>query len=94
MQHTIVEFKARCADHERIREKLKQKSARFVGTDHQIDTYFGVSTGRLKLREGDIENSLIFYAREERAGTKESNVTMATVPPDTDLNAVLANALR
>lgn len=93
MQHTIIEFKARCSDHAAIREKLKQKGARFVGTDHQIDTYFRVPNGRLKLREGNIENSLISYAREERAGTKESNVTMTTLPPQTELKAVLTKAL-
>ncbi len=93
MQHTIIEFKARCADHEPIREKLKQRNARFVGTDYQIDTYFFVSHGRLKLREGNIENSLIYYARQERAGTKESNVTMTTLPPQTQVKSVLAKAL-
>lgn len=93
MQHTIVEFKARCADHDSIRKKLKQKAARFVGTDHQVDTYFRVPGGRLKLREGNIENSLIFYSREDRAGTKQSNVTMTTVPSGTDIKTVLAEAL-
>jgi len=93
MQHTIIEFKSRCAEHAPIRKQLRRKSARFVGTDHQIDTYFRVPSGRLKLREGDIENSLIFYAREERAGTKQSNVTLTSVPPHTDLKAVLTKAL-
>jgi len=93
MQHTIIEFKARCADHHAIRQKLKQKDARFVGTDHQIDTYFRVSEGRLKLREGDIENSLLFYSRRNHAGTKQSDVTMTNVPRETELKAVLARAL-
>jgi len=93
MKHTIIEFKARCADHDRIREKLKQKSARFAGTDHQIDTYFLVPQGRLKLREGNIENSLVFYQRANEAGTKQSNVTMSIVPTDSEIKAVLAKAL-
>ena len=93
MQHSIVEFKARCSDHDRIRELLKQKNARFVGTDHQIDTYFRVDQGRLKLREGSIENSLIFYSRPNDAGPKQSDVTMTLVPSDSDLRAVLIKAL-
>ena len=50
MAHIDVEIKARCDNHEKIREILKSKSANFKGTDHQIDTYFNVPNGRLKLR--------------------------------------------
>ncbi|HVZ18303.1 MAG TPA: class IV adenylate cyclase [Terriglobales bacterium] len=93
MQHAIIEFKARCSDHDRIRELLRQKYARFVGTDHQIDTYFRVPEGRLKLREGTIENSLVFYSRPNTAGPKQSDVTMSLLPANTDTRAVLAKAL-
>jgi predicted adenylyl cyclase CyaB len=93
MHHSIIEFKARCADHARIREILRTKNARFVGSDHQIDTYFHVPQGRLKLREGDIENSLIFYSRPHQAGPKQSDVTMSAVTPNSDLRVVLSRAL-
>jgi predicted adenylyl cyclase CyaB len=93
MQHTILEFKARCEDHNRIREILKRKNARLVGIDRQIDTYFLVPHGRLKLRQGEIENSLIFYARADDSGTKLSEVTMSKVPPNSEIKAVLAEAL-
>jgi adenylate cyclase, class 2 len=93
MQHAIIELKARCADHARIREILQSKNARFVGTDHQVDTYFRVPSGRLKLREGNIENSLIFYSRPNQAGPKQSDVTMSAVSANSDLREVLAKAL-
>lgn len=93
MNHVIIEFKALCGNHERIREKLKQKNARFAGTDHQIDTYFRAPRGRLKLREGNIENSLVFYFRPDAAGPKQSNVTMSAVPADSDIKEVLSQAL-
>ena len=93
MQHSIVEFKARCSDHDRIRQLLKQKDARFAGADHQVDTYFRVPQGRLKLREGEIENALIFYSRPNDAGPKQSDVTMSLVPSGSDLRAVLTKAL-
>ena len=44
--------------------------------DHQVDTYFRVGAGRLKLRRGDIENSLIHYARADGPGPKDSIVTL------------------
>jgi len=93
MEHAIIEFKARCRDHAPIREILKQRNARYVGEDHQIDTYFRVSQGRLKLREGEIENSLIFYSRPNQAGPKQSDVALAKVPAQSDLRAVLEKAL-
>jgi len=93
MNHTIIEFKARCADHDSVRDKLRLRNARFVGTDHQVDTYFRIANGRLKLRQGNIENSLIFYSRPYDAGPKQSDVTMSSVPADTDLRTVLAKAL-
>ncbi len=93
MHHSIVEFKARCSDPDRIRDLLRRKNARFVGDDHQIDTYFRVAQGRLKLREGNIENSLIFYSRPNEAGPKQSDVTMTPVPAGSDLRAVLTSAL-
>ena len=94
MQHAIIEFKARCSDHDRIQKLLREKNARFVGSDHQIDTYFRVPEGRLKLREGNIENSLIFYSRPDAAGPKQSDVTMSLLQPGNDVRAVLAKALQ
>jgi adenylate cyclase, class 2 len=93
MDHIIIEFKARCENHARIRSILKQKNAQLVGTDHQVDTYFRVPDGRLKLREGNIENSLIFYQRPNVAGSKQSNVTLSKVEPDSQLRMVLTAAL-
>jgi adenylate cyclase class IV len=58
MTHLNIEFKARCDDSEQVKAVLRKYNARFHGRDHQIDTYFNCSQGRLKLREGDIENNL------------------------------------
>jgi adenylate cyclase class 2 len=58
MTHVNVEIKARCDELDRIRNILKELRADFKGTDHQIDTYFRVPSGRSKVREGDIENYL------------------------------------
>ena len=93
MEHAIIEFKARCADHGRIREVLRKRDASFVGEDHQLDTYFRVPHGRLKLREGEIENALVFYSRPIQAGPKQSDVALAKVPAESDLRSVLEKAL-
>ena len=51
-----IEFKARAKDIAALETILQQHDPRFIGEDHQVDTYFNVQTGRLKLREGNIEN--------------------------------------
>lgn len=75
-----VEIKASRSNIDSIRQILKEKGADFKGTDHQIDTYFNVKNGRLKLRECNIENNLIFYDRPDQGGPKTSEVTLIHKP--------------
>jgi predicted adenylyl cyclase CyaB len=88
-----VEIKAKCADQKFVEDKLKELSARFMGIDHQIDTYFGVDKGRLKLRQGDIENNLIYYHRENQGGPKKSDVLLYTPANDDALKEILVQVL-
>jgi len=83
------EFKARVADLEKYENKLLQLNPAFKGEDHQIDTYFNVSKGRLKLREGNIENALINYNRENTADSKLSEVILYKHPSDKALKDIL-----
>ena len=62
MGHTNIEIKAHCKDPEKIKNILTERDADFKGLDYQTDTYYKVPKGRLKLRRGNIENSLIFYS--------------------------------
>lgn len=93
MEHLNVEIKAHCPNAAFARTILTQANARFVGKDHQIDTYFNVPSGRLKLREGNIENHLIFYRRSDMPGPKTSEVSLLETSPNTPLKAFLTNAL-
>ena len=90
---TIIEIKARCVHPEKIKTILATNNAVFKGIDHQVDTYFQVPIGRLKLREGNIENHLIQYHRPNQAGPKKSTVSLYKTTPDASLKIVLTNAL-
>ena len=89
---TLIEIKARCANPKAIYTLLTDMHADFRGIDHQIDTYFKVNQGRLKLREGEIENNLIHYLRDNEAGPKQSNVLLYQSNPEKNLKAVLTAA--
>ncbi len=93
MKRKIIEIKARSKEHGKVRDMLKREDAEFRGTDHQVDTYFKVGSGRLKLREGDIENHLIYYAREDKRGPKQSDVMLTGTEPGSSLREMLAKAL-
>jgi predicted adenylyl cyclase CyaB len=90
MKHLNFEFKARLNDEQRVREVLKRLHARFIGTDHQIDTYFRVPCGRLKVREGRLENALIFYRRSNVRRARQAAVEMMLLPRRNPLRAILA----
>ncbi len=87
------EFKARCADIAAAEKKLLSLDPVFAGEDNQCDTYFNVPDGRLKLREGNIENALIFYKRENTAAAKLSTVLLYQHQPDQSLKEILTAAL-
>jgi len=72
---------------------LQQHNPVFIGEDHQVDTYFNVTAGRLKLREGNIENALIHYERENTAGSKSSHVLLYQHQPDKTLKEILIKTL-
>ncbi len=88
-----IEIKARTSNQDAIRQLLIEHHAEAKGTDHQVDTYFRVANGRLKLREGNIENNLIHYRRENQEGPKLSDITLYPCKPDSPLKELLTKAL-
>ena len=74
-----IEIKCRHNDPDLIEKLLLKYGARCIGTDQQTDTYFQTVNGRLKLREGNIENNLIFYQRIESKGLKDSKISLFPV---------------
>ncbi len=93
MSQLNIEIKARCNNPENIRKILQNRGANFKGLDHQTDTYFKVSKGRLKLREGNIEYSLIHYDREDISGPKQSNIIYYHPHKEAPVKEMLSKAL-
>jgi predicted adenylyl cyclase CyaB len=93
MKHINIEIKARCREQESIRKILRSEHAECKGTDHQTDTYFRVGHGRLKLREGNIENNLIHYRRDDKEGPRQSDVQLFRSDPGSSLKEILTKAL-
>ena len=71
-----IEIKAVMPNPTKARAVLVEKQAVFKGVDHQIDHYFKVTEGRLKMRKGNIEQALIHYARDNQEGPKASEILL------------------
>ena len=87
------EFKARAADLNSMEQKLLRLNPLFKGEDHQIDTYFNVQSGRLKLREGFIENALIYYERPDIPDSKQSAILLYKHETDRSLKDILMKVM-
>lgn len=87
------EFKARLKNDARVRAALRDLRARYIGTDHQVDTYFRVPVGRLKIREGRIENALIFYRRSNERRARQSKIEIMMLSRRNSIREILTAAL-
>ncbi|MEN9685198.1 MAG: hypothetical protein RLZZ28_984, partial [Bacteroidota bacterium] len=93
MSFINIEIKAKCFHPEKVEAFLIAAGARFVGLDRQKDSYFHVPSGRLKLRQGNIENSLIFYQRPDQEGPKQSDFHLSKINDGIATEQLLARAL-
>jgi len=93
MQFKNSEIKAKINRPDEIKKILESLSADYKGCDLQTDTYFNIKNGRLKIREGEIENSLIHYDRKNTTDPTLSNISYTKVPKKNDIKDVLRSAL-
>lgn len=90
-----VELKARDHDPAATLAAALAAGATDRGELHQVDTYFRVATGRLKLREevdaaGDAHAMLIPYVRADEAVARTSTYSLVAVPDPAALKHALA----
>lgn len=85
-----AEVKASSSNNQSLHKKLLELGADFKGIDNQVDTYFKVPEGRLKLRSGNIENSLIYYKRSNHAQVRESEIYLEKLPPANNMLSLLS----
>ena len=67
-------IKAKIVDVSSIKEKLEILGANKKGTDFQKDYYFQIDKGKLKWRDGNIENVIIHYERQKIDGLEQTKV--------------------
>lgn len=89
----LAELKARCHDLAALRARLGS-SALHEATLRQVDTYFLVPRGRLKLREVEGRQAqLVYYERPDLPDVKASRVLLVGVEDGPGMRDLLAAAL-
>jgi predicted adenylyl cyclase CyaB len=87
-----IELKARLRDRAHALQVCTSIGATPEGDIHQIDTYFRVPSGRLKLREATPGRcELVYYQRPDVAGPKGCDYTLEPAQPS--IKALLREAL-
>lgn len=67
-----------------IQKLLEDHGYRYIGLDHQVDTYYEVEKGKLKWRNGTIEKLITHYERFDHEGVEETMVYRYDVNPTQD----------
>jgi len=86
-----IELKARLRNREAALRVCAELGAAPQGDIHQVDTYFAVPQGRLKLREAPGRTELVQYFRPDVAGARGCDYQLAGV--DATVKPLLAEAL-
>ena len=77
-----------------LRQRLANLQAEHRCTMKQLDTYFSVTQGRLKLREINThEAELIYYERSDLAESRYSNYQICDIPEPMAFKQIAAMAL-
>jgi predicted adenylyl cyclase CyaB len=90
-----LELKARYADHAAAEGALQNLGAKREWSLRQVDTYFVVPHGRLKLREQEGRDAaeLIAYDRPNATAVRASDYQLVPVPDPAMLKSALARSL-
>ncbi|MEJ8755459.1 class IV adenylate cyclase [Pontibacter sp. H259] len=71
-----ITIKARCPEPAKVESILLENDAAYVGLDAQTDTYYKTDYGKLKHRQGNIENVLIHYNRRFTGDAMQTEVLL------------------
>ena len=89
-----LEFKAEAESLEFLRANLKALEAECSGRLHQVDTYFHVPKGRLKLREvEDYGATLVYYERPDAAESRYSHYQLCDIANHATFKQMMSDVL-
>ena len=91
--HVNAEFKARCSDPQDAIRRIRAAGARWLTRERQVDTYYRVAEGRLKVRETGSRAVLVWYFRGDTLRSKRSDVLLLPVSDPISVKRTLSRDL-
>lgn len=88
-----IEIKAKIRDYEKVKKLTEELCPTLVQIEHQEDTFFNTTKGRLKLRETEINSALIYYARKDSLEPSQSDIAISFIENPDTLKSVLSKSL-
>lgn len=88
-----IEIKAKIRDYEKVKRLVEELCPIPIQTEHQEDTFFNTSKGRLKLRESDDTSALIYYDRKDSFEPIQSDIAISFIENPDTLKPVLSKSL-
>ncbi|MDE0503485.1 MAG: class IV adenylate cyclase, partial [Candidatus Poribacteria bacterium] len=94
LAHRNLELKAEYESIELVHANLKALEAKCSGNLCQVDTYFNVPKGRLKLREvKGYGGTLVYYERPDSAGSRYSRYQLCDIENHTTFKQMMSDVL-
>ena len=92
--YTDITIKARCENPAEVESILLGLNASYQGQDLQTDTYYETEYGKLKHRQGNIENVLIHYRRTKLEEAHQTEVLLYLKNPSAATVAAVCEGKR
>ncbi|MDX5421225.1 MAG: class IV adenylate cyclase [Hymenobacteraceae bacterium] len=89
-----ITIKAHCYAPDEVEHILLEQGAAYKGLDVQTDTFYEAESGKLKHRQGTIENVLIHYKREQHGDAQRTEVSLYLKNPSDTTIAQLCGGRR
>ncbi|AKD04571.1 hypothetical protein POKO110462_11310 [Pontibacter korlensis] len=83
--YTSVSFKARLSDFAEAQTILLEQEVRFLDAAMQLETYYKVEQGKLKLIKGGLENALVHYQQQKHQNMFFNEVLLYLKRPSSGL---------
>jgi adenylate cyclase class 2 len=89
-----IELKSVCTNLHSAKQKCKQIKAKYKGILKQIDTYFNINPGRVKLRNVNGRKfELIYYSRVGKGSEMESDYEIIKLSDDKEIKSIMKSTI-
>jgi len=88
-----IEIKAKLHNYKKVKKIVEGLCSKPIDVEQQIDTFFYITSGRLKLRESQNKSALIYYDRKDSVDPSLSDIQIHFVENTDSLKSILSQSM-